>query len=594
MRKTLVILTTTVVALISLTLTLTTNKVGAQKNRSIHVSPVRPTEEPFVPGRVLVKFRAGIGLGQARQIVAGLGARDADEMPQTEVFVLDLPEQADEAAFTNALQHRPDVEFAELDRLTRPAEISPNDPMYPDEWQLRKISAPTAWANTVGSSSVIIAILDTGVDATHEDLASKIVPGWNVYNNNSNTTDVYGHGTKVAGTAAASSNNLTGVASVAWNCKIMPIRISDTNGTATYSAMASGLTWAADHGARVANISYIASESSTVKSAAQYFQSKGGVVTASAGNNTTFSSAADNPYILTVSATDELDVLSYWSNTGNNVDLAAPEAAYTTQMNGGYTYAGGTSIAAPIVAGVAALVMSANSNLTPQQVQDVLKQSADDLGGPGWDAQYGSGRVNAGRAIQFVVGGALTPDSTPPSVNFTGPSDGTTIYGMISVAALASDNVGVASVTFAIDGVNSVTETAAPYGFNWNTQAVLNGLHSLTAVARDAAGNSSTSSIGVVVSNVLDLTPPSISIMAPANGTKVNSNVSVTVNTNDDGGVIRVELYVDGRLQSSSTTAPFTTKWNATKATKGSHTLQNKAYDAAGNAGVSSPVSVLK
>ena len=134
--------------------------------------------------------------------------------------------------------------------------------------------------------------------------------------------------------------------------------------------MASGLTWAADHGARVANLSYRASTSSTVASAAQYFQNRGGVVTVAAGNEAVFEPAPDNPYMLTVSGSNPDDLLYAWSNTGNNVDLAAPGSAYSTTRGGGYSAVSGTSIAAPIVAGVAALVLSNNPNLTGEEGQD--------------------------------------------------------------------------------------------------------------------------------------------------------------------------------------------------------------------------------
>jgi subtilisin family serine protease len=148
----------------------------------------------------------------------------------------------------------------------------------------------------------------------------------------------------------------------------MPIRVSDSTGSASYSNLAAGLNWAADHGARVANISYIVSGSATVTSAAQYMQSRGGVTVSSAGNYSTFDSSADNPYILTVTATDPNDVLYSWSNTGNNVDLAAPGCVYTTNNSGGYSSGCGTSFSAPIVAGVAALVQSVNPGLTPSQL----------------------------------------------------------------------------------------------------------------------------------------------------------------------------------------------------------------------------------
>jgi subtilisin family serine protease len=552
--------------------------------------------EQFVPGRVLVKFHDNILPAHARNIIAALGARDASEIPNIGVHILDLPYQANEKAFVSAFQARSEVEFAELDRILAPAEIIPNDPFYStgDEWHLLKIGAPTAWSMSTGNSDVTIAILDTGVDGTHLDLASKMIPGWNVYDNNSNTSDVYGHGTQVAGVAAASSNNGQGVASIAWGCRIMPIRISAANGGASYSAMASGLNWAADHGANVANISYIASDSAAVRTAAQYFQSKGGVVVASAGNNTTFDSAADNPYILTVSATDPTDVLSYWSNTGNNVDIAAPEGAETTLRGGGYTYAGGTSISSPIVAGVAALVISANPSLTPTEVQTILKQNSDDLGSSGWDTSYGWGRVNAARAVAAAAG-AGAADTSPPTVSFAMPTGGVSVQGTVTVQVSASDNLGVTSVNTTVDGLSLGTDTAGPYTFQWNTTLHLNGLHTLIATATDAAGNASSTSISVNVNNVsVDAAPPSVLITSPANGSKISTSVSVYVNTSDNVRVSKVELYVDGFLTATSTSVPFATKWNSRKTEIGAHTLQCKAYDAAGNAGVSQVITVYK
>lgn len=579
-----------------LVLTFPVNRARAQKDRRIHLTPVTRADEPFVPGRVLVKFRSNVGLDHAREIVAALGVREDGELRATGVLVLNLPDQADEAAFANAMGARPDVEFAELDRLVQPAEVTPNDPWYGSwEWYLTKINAPAAWSTTTGDKSIIIAILDTGVDGTHPDLQSKMVPGWNIYNNNSDTSDVYQHGTVVAGTAAAASNNGQGVASIAWNCPIMPVRISAPDGYATYSAMANGLIWAADHGARVANISYKASTSSTVTSAASYFQSKGGVVVAGAGNEAFFDTAVDNPYILTVGATDANDVLIAWSNTGNNIDLTAPGTVFSTFPGGGYNSASGTSVASPVVAGAAALVLSANPSLSPSEVQNILKQSADDLGPAGWDASYGWGRVNVGRAVSMASGAsAPVPDTTRPVVGFISPANGTSLSGNVSISVSATDNTAVSSVTLSIDGVATVTDTASPFTFAWNTNAVLNGSHTLLATAVDAAGNSSTASISVIINNVLDTIAPVIMITSPSNGAKVTSNVSVKVNASDNVAPTKVELYVDGLLQGVSTAAPFTTKWNTSKAAKGPHTLSCKAYDAAGNVGLSQLVSVSK
>lgn len=569
-------------ALILLSLTFPIHKVSAQKE-----------PDRFVPGRVLVKFRSDVGRDHAQQIVAALGAREADELPGIGVMVLDLPEQADESAFANALQRRPDVEFAELDKINSPADVSPNDPWYPNEWHLTKIGTPAAWTSTTGSQNVVIAILDTGVDSTHPDLQNLIVPGWNVYNNNSDTSDVGSHGTGVAGTAAALSNNGVGIASVCWSCKLMPIRVSDVNGLASDSTIANGLTWAADHGARVANISYIVSASSTVTSGARYFQSKGGVVTVSAGNNGTFISSADNPYVITVTASNVYDQLYAWSNTGNNLDLCAPGQVYTTTPGGSYTNAAGTSFSAPLVAGVAALVMSANPSLTPSQVQDVLTKSADDLGPAGWDSSYGWGRVNASRAVAMATN-SQTTDTTPPVVSFTSPAAGSTVSGSVSVAINASDNSAVSSVTVSLDGSTITSFAAAPYAFSWDTLAVADGTHVLSATARDATGNTSTGTASITVRNTIDSTAPSISVTSPSAGANVSGTVTVSVNATDNVGVARVELYVDNVLQATSTAAPFDTKWNTKKAKAGPHSIQCKGYDTAGNVGRSQTFTVYR
>jgi len=549
----------------------------------------------FVHGRILVQFRPNLMALQQPDVIAEEGASDRGEIGETGVHIVELPAGADEEAFLQAFQSRPEVEFAELDRIVPPAGVTPNDPWYLNEWHLSKISCSDAWLSTTGSSSITIAILDTGVDSSHPDLAANLVPGWNVYDNNSDSSDVHGHGTAVAGTVGAISNNGVGVASVAWGCRVMPIRISDLNGNATYSAAANGLTWAADHGARVANISYIMTGSSSVTSAAKYFQSRGGVVTISAGNYSTFDSSPDNPYVLTVSGITGSDLIWASSNTGNNIDLCAPYYVYTTIAGARYSGMTGTSFSAPIVAGVAALVISVNPGLTAPQIQDILKQSADDLGPGGWDSTYGWGRVNAAAAVSFAANSTVPPpDTTPPSVGITYPSAGSTLSGLVTVQISATDNVWVTGVTLSVDGVSLGNDFSAPYSLPWDTRTVPNGTHTLTAMASDAAGNNAISTASVNVSNsVLDITPPAISITSPTGG-NVSGAVYVLVGATDNVGVAKVNLYVDGALISTSTSSPFTNKWNTRKAASGAHTVQCKAYDAAGNIGSSNTVTVYK
>jgi thermitase len=582
------------VCLVILAVIATALSSNKQSVRAEQPNSTQPAEN-FIAGRVLVKFRDQVLPAHAANIIAALGARDADEIPNIGVHIVDLPYQASEKAFVERFQGQAEVEFAELDFVAAPDGITPNDPSYTSEWHLTKIAGPTAWSSTTGSSNVTIAILDTGCDPTHPDLASKYVPGWNTYDNNSDTHDVYGHGTAVAGTAAAASNNGTGVASVAWGCEIMPMRISDTNGYGYGSTISKALTWAADHGARVANISYRMDFSSSVTTAAQYFMSKGGVVTMSAGNESTVSTAVDNPYILVVSASDSSDNLASWSNTGTNLDLAAPGVnIYTTMNGGGYGGWSGTSFSAPIVAGVAGLVLSANSALSAQQVQDILKQSADDLGTSGWDSKYGWGRVNAARAVSLATGSNPPADTTPPSVAFASPTAGAAVSNTVTVQVSASDNVGLANVSLYVDGGLVAGGSNSSLSYSWNTLTSSNGSHTLQAAGTDTSGNTANTQITVTVNNTTDTTAPAVSIASPANGATVSRTLSVTVNTADDVGVVKVELYVDGKLSSTATTTPFTNSWNSRKASTGSHTLVCKAYDAAGNMGTSQTVTVYK
>jgi subtilisin family serine protease len=530
---------------------------------------------PHVPGRILVQFNPRVTAEQVRSLVAAGNTRDAGEIPHTGVHVLQLPPQASEVAMARAFAARPEVSFAELDVVMRPAQagsVTPNDSYCPYEWHLTKISAPTAWATSTGSSAVVIAILDTGCDPTHPDLQPKYVPGWNFYDNNSNTSDVFGHGTAVAGQAAACTNNGTGVASVAWGCKIMPIRISDTSGIASFSTAASALTWAADHGARVANLSYQMSDSSAIASAAQYMESKGGVTTIAAGNNGTFDTTTDNPYVLTVSATDSTDTICSWSNTGNNVDISAPGSGiYTTTNGGGYGSGTGTSASAPIVAGVAALVLSVNPNLTGVQTRSLIEQSVDLVGGAtGWTPQYGYGRVNAAKAVSLALAGG-TADTMPPTISITSPANGATVAGTISIQASASDNVGVNSVAFYLDSAMTpfATVTASPYSASWNSTTVANGSHTITATAKDAAGNSASASISLTVSNAVNRAPTVATAAAASANPVTGTTVTLTVLGADDGseanltytwtaaGPAAVTFSANGTNAAKSTTATF-------------------------------------
>lgn len=546
-------------------------------------------EDLVLPDRLLVKAKPHLSAWAAQRLFSSLGAEQEGVIPQIGVRLLRVPASKRDTVLT-ALQHHPNIEFAEADYLFAPS-ATPNDPKFASQWHLARIQAPLAWDTTTGDAAVTIAILDTGVDGAHPDLASKLVAGWNFYDGNADTSDVYGHGTLVAGAAAAASNNGLGVAATAWGCAIMPVRVSDRNGYGSSSAIARALTWVADRGVRVANVGYAVSNNATVRTALEYFFSKGGVATVPAGNDGRFEPAPDNPYALTVSATDTADGIASWSNTGNNLDLAAPGVSILTTARGGtYGWSGGTSLAAPIAAGVAALVISVNPGLTAAQVQDLLKQNADDLGAIGWDTTFGSGRLNAARAVQAARPTA-PPDDIPPSAAVTAPADRTSVSGTVTIHVSASDDVGVSAVECYVDGVLLGTKAGAPASFSWDTRAVGNGWHSLQACAFDAAGNSGTSS-AVTVNVQNDLAAPTVRITAPSAGSIVSGTVTVAVSGSDDVGVTRVEWYLDGALKGASASASANFAWDTAATPDGVHTLSARACDAAGNAGVSASVSV--
>jgi hypothetical protein len=417
-----------------------------------------------------------------------------------------------------------------------------------------------------------------------------MVAGWNAYDNNSNTADVYGHGTAVAGTAAAAMNNGVGVASVAGQSLIMPVRISDTTGYAYWSTVATGLTWAADNGAKVANISYGGvTGSAAVQSAAQYMKNKGGLVVVAAGNNGIAETIAPSSTMITVSATNSSDARASWSSYGSFVTIAAPgDGIWTTTRGGGYGSWWGTSFASPVTAGVVALMMAANSSLTASDVESLLYSTATDLGAAGKDIEYGWGRVNAAAAVAAAKSATSSADTQAPTASITAPLGSSTVSGLVPVNVTASDNKGVTKVDLRVNGTTVASDTTTPFAFSWDSTKVANGMSSLVVVAYDAAGNSAASApVSVNVANVVvaDTTPPVVKISNPANGSVVSGNVGVRISASDNNGSagITQTLKINGATVATATGASLSYTWNTRKIAAGTYTLTATARDAAGN-----------
>ena len=371
----------------------------------------------FINERIIVKFKGNLDQEVEDNILSEHKLKKHKYMKELDSYVV-LTNSKNETLLTvEKLKKRKDVEFAEPDMYCEPVgnfDI-PNDPSLSQQWWVSNINLPQAWDVNKGSSNIIIAIIDSGCDISHPDLVSKYVPGFNFFDINTNTQDVRGHGTAVAGCAAAATNNGIGGAGAGRNCMIMPLRVSDATGYAYWSTIAQAMRWAADKGARVANASFACGESTTIQSAAQYMNSKNGIFCCSAGNQAKQLVGVNFPEVIVVGATDSADNLASFSNWGSSVDLVAPGViCYTTTLGGGYQWWSGTSFSSPITAGVVGLLLSTNSALRPADVDRILKTTSKDLGDPGYDLKYAFGRINAYNAITMAANTIVSPPPPPP------------------------------------------------------------------------------------------------------------------------------------------------------------------------------------
>ena len=573
---------------------------------SSHAEPPGNTNiERWAKGRILVAPRAGLPEAALANILKEHKGK-ARKIGQSDLYIVEVPAST-EARVIEKLKNHPHLKFAELDRQL-PAALIPNDPYFNylgDALYLPKIGAPTAWDITQGAG-VTIAILDSGVASAQPDLAPNLVPGWNFYDNNADTSDVYGHGTRVAGTASAVTNNGIGVASVAGQSKVMPLRVTDTGGFGYSTLMAQALIYAADHGARVANLSFLGLTSfPSIQQAAQYMKSKNGLVVTGAGNTGSLESYLATPTMISVSATDNNDVKTSFSSFGDYVTLAAPgDGIWTTYRDGRYWAASGTSIASPVAGGVIALMMSANPSLPSTQIESLLYSTAVDLGTPGRDIYFGYGRVDAANAVQAARDAVPLVDTTAPAASISNPATYGTVSGLVPVDVTATDNVGVSRVELQVNGSTVAIDTSSPFAFSWDSSGVPNGMNNLVAHAFDAAGNSAASStVAVNVANSVstptsDTAPPVVTLVNPVAG-NVSGSVTITANASDNSGAagISLSIYIDGALKASGTGSTLSTSWNTKpKSVKpGSHTVRVDAKDKAGNTSSSSVmVNVVK
>ncbi|HIC94124.1 MAG TPA: hypothetical protein EYP09_07730 [Anaerolineae bacterium] len=399
----------------------------------------------FKPGEILVKFKGGLAAASVRYILSARGMRVSGEIEELGILRVAVPAGRELEAI-ESLRHNPLVEYAELNHIVRlppfeptqvtavgqagqsqairAADVVPNDPYYFYQWNLPKIEAPRAWEVTTGDRDIVIAIVDSGIDLDHPDLDGKIwtnpgeipgngldddgngyvddVHGWDfIGEGDSDPDDDTGHGTFIAGIAAAETHNGEGIAGISWGAKLMPVKVM--NAVGYYVDIIEGVIYAADNGAKIINMSFGgAAYSPALEDAVNYAHDKGCLLVSTSGyGNTGVPYPGKFPVVVTVAATDKDDQRAWFSNYGPEVDLAAPGVDIaSSDRDGIYGLWSSTEVAAPHVAGLAALIWSVNPTLTQEEVEDIMKATAVDLGDPGRDDYYGWGRIDADAAVR--------------------------------------------------------------------------------------------------------------------------------------------------------------------------------------------------
>lgn len=426
----------------------------------------------WVPGEIIVKFKPGV----SDKVIGEINSKRGASVISTSRFAgfkrLRIPKRKTVADMVEIYKRNPNVEYAEPNFIAS-AFMIPNDSYYANQWHLDNfefggINMESAWDISTGHPEVIVAVIDTGVayeDYVEDgepigrsgkftsgtvfekapDLANTtFVAGYDFVNDDEHPNDDEGHGTHVTGTIAQSTNNDYGVAGVAFNASIMPIKVLDSSGSGTYDDIADGIYFAANNGANVINMSLGGSSGSiTLENALAYAYNQGVTIICSSGNdgysNSVSYPAAYDAYCIAVGATRYDEAVAYYSNRGASLDLTAPGGDINVDQNGDGLVDGvlqqtfgnnptdwglwlyqGTSMAAPHVSGVAALLIANYVAANPDEVREMLQSTAEDKGTAGWDSEYGWGIVNAYAALNYD----LAPNNQPVA-NADGPYAGT-------------------------------------------------------------------------------------------------------------------------------------------------------------------------
>ncbi|HEX9795290.1 MAG TPA: S8 family serine peptidase [Planctomycetota bacterium] len=373
--------------------------------------------------------------------------------------VVSVPEGMDENSLSALLMATELYQYAEPNWMVYPLQI-PNDPNYGSQWQHPVIHSPEGWDYNVGDQTRIAAWTDTGVDTDHPDLAASLIPGYNAVDRlteaqGGDVEDIHGHGTFVSGCIGAIGNNGVGVAGVAWNISLMPVRVSnDPSGGAYLADLLDGARWAASNGARTISASYSGVDNAAVGTTGTDIKNLGGVYFYAAGNGGSDLGNFDYADTVVVGATDSSDNRASWSNYGTPIDVTGPGVSvYSTTLGGGYGSGSGTSFSTPIANGVTAVLWSANPFLTPDEAQQALYDGCDNIGAANF---FGNGRVNVENSLLEALQGdmvlTVTNLNAGQTANFavTGAAPGPRVYFTYSTTGVGTTVVNQLSISLGL------------------------------------------------------------------------------------------------------------------------------------------------
>jgi len=615
----------------------------------------------YLPGQLAVKFKAGqvkagqvkaasvktlnskYGVYQVKRVYeAALAIRPDWKHLENDYLIVFDPDLDVRAA---AREFGKDTNISSAAPVSRVrAFIVPNDTHYAEQWGLPKIAAPSGWSRTTGSSEVIIAVLDTGLNYNHEDFAGKVDTAhmYDFANGDNDPLDDFGHGTAVSGVIGAAGNNAKGIAGVDWGAKILPLKVLDSSGGGSMLDVNAALSYIAGLRANynegkspaanvvAANMSlgqynigsdkYAEENPSNLKDRCQDVYNQGIVLVAAAGNGNVDWNTYPAYYstVMAVAATDTTDKRSVWtgidkdtfliqaSNYGSWVDVAAPGSGiYSTghpessvQENNYYGSWSGTSLASPYVAGLVGLVKAAFPTLSNAQIIDQIKNWTDNIDAlqdPAYVGKIGSGRINVYKTL--VSAGVMA--------SLTAPAAGAYLRGTVTVGGSASGwNFGAYTLEAVSNGsveatiISSASQVDNNTLANWNTTTASDGAKSLRLRVFTKDGASLETAVAVTVNNVL----PVVALLAPAAGTTVEGRATITGTASNAfldhylleyGSGEAPVVYQTIRLGYTSVTNGALGTWESA-GLSGNYTLRLTAYNQAGSAATTSEIVAIK